>query len=252
MNCRRIRSLLQQLAAGELPPETEKRALRHVEACPSCAMESKAWERLLCDLSLPRPMAEVHVGLDSLRFPERQAPSRLRWAAIPAVAVVLAAVVVWVIIASTSRLQPRPLVSRLPMDANGQRGLKHKETKSGHWTDSTPRLHEREPAPKNPTHSKPTAMYATAHHTVDSDHHEAPKDLHQRGPYAVSPPRPPTVASTEEPLIVILVRKQIEQMSIEVVATNIATGENCVVRESIDENGHEESILIQRGLQYIP
>ena len=108
MKCKGVRKQIQSLVAGELDKTTATRVLEHIESCTECAKEKIAYERLIADLSTPRPMAAMPAGLEELRIPDeplRRAPT-LRLAMLP-----MSAIVVAMVLLISTHMQP----TRIPV-----------------------------------------------------------------------------------------------------------------------------------------
>lgn len=72
MRCSSVRKQIQSLVTGELDKATAARILEHMESCAECANEKATYERLIADLSTPRPMAALPASLDTLRIVDEQ------------------------------------------------------------------------------------------------------------------------------------------------------------------------------------
>lgn len=239
MNCRRVRRLLQNAAADELPGELQASVLRHVDGCPRCAAELSAWKRLMNELHRPRPLVDVPAGLDSLQLPQDQGVSRRRWALVSAAVtgVVVLAVIV-VLSLPTTRRETSPPAAKSPVVAIEEPNV----DRSGDEPTVPPTTQAAANTPKPHKH-------ATAHAAPKRPiRKRTQKKLPDPSPQAPSParePEPPAVAPDERPMTVIAVTRPIEPVSIEVSATDPATGETNMLRCSLAADGSEQAISIQ-------
>ncbi|MCE5199952.1 MAG: zf-HC2 domain-containing protein [Armatimonadota bacterium] len=72
MRCSSVRKRIQFLVTGELDKTTAAQVTEHIELCAECASEKVAYERLMIDLSTPRPMATLPAGLETLHVVDKQ------------------------------------------------------------------------------------------------------------------------------------------------------------------------------------